>query len=117
MSAIDRQAAIDAVFDCIGYMTGPPYSACSIIKRRIEALPQVLPKQWTSCINEEPNKKDNYLLFRPHFWGANKGQITVCYWNGEYWSDNYSSEVERALPVIDGMAWMPLPIAPQQKEV
>lgn len=65
--------------------------------------------RWVFCNTSEPETSGDYLLYRPHFWGANKGQITVCYWNCHEWSDNYRSDAERYLPVIDGMAWMPLP--------
>lgn len=69
-------------------------------------------QRWIPCAENEPPKRGNYLLYRPHFWGAYKGQITVCYWNGKFWSDNYFSEEERSLPKIDGMFWMPLPPKP-----
>ena len=80
------------------------------LQKCIELLPLAQPDQrWIPCDTDEPNTIGDYLLYRPHFWGANKGQVTVCYWNGHDWSDNYRNDAERYLPVISGMAWMPLP--------
>lgn len=73
----------------------------------LEILPSA--QRWIPCSERLPDESGDYLLYRPHFWGANKGQITVCYWNGNDWSDNYKNDAERYLPIIMGMAWMPLP--------
>jgi len=80
-------------------------------------LPSVQPKsRWIPCSEQPPEESGDYLLYRPHFWGANIGQITVCYFNGKEWSDNYKNDAERFLPIIYGMAWMPLPEAYKGEE-
>ena len=66
-------------------------------------------QQWIPCNTKEPDEIGCYLLYRPHFWRGNNGQITVCHWNGHRWSDNYTDDESRALSEVRGMAWMPLP--------
>lgn len=84
----------------------------------IEALEQPERKtgRWIPCSERLPELDGDYLLYRPHFWGAYNGQITVCYWNGSEWSDNYKNDSERYLPLIDCMAWMPLPEPYKEEE-
>jgi len=78
----------------------------------LEYISSVQPEsRWIPCSERLPEESGDYLLCRPHFWGENIGQITVCYFNGEEWSDNYKCDAERFLPIIYGMAWMPLPEA------
>ena len=80
------------------------------ISKMIEDAPTIdTEPHWIPCSDMLPEKSGDYMLYRPHFWGANTGQITVCYWNNHDWSDNYRNDSERYLPIIDGMAWMPLP--------
>lgn len=71
--------------------------------------PERKKEKWIPCNTQEPDGIGCYLLYRPHFWRGNNGQITVCYWNGHRWSDNYTDDESRALPEVRGMAWMPLP--------
>lgn len=116
MRPIDADELIKIKFKGIGFIHVPEARRYQMgwndaIDAIIKNAPTIEPKRerWEWCNIKEPETQDNYLLYRPHFWGANRGQVTVCYWNGSFWSDNYYSETERELPVIDGMAWMPLP--------
>ena len=107
---ISRQAAIDAVKN-----TQEPYvpsfsNEVFWCVKALSGLPSAQPEQrWIPCDTREPELVGDYLLYRPHFWGANIGQITICYWSGKHWSDNYRHDAERFLQVIHGMAWMSLP--------
>ena len=106
---ISRRAAIDAVDRerKEKHLFNTAEDGLLEARRVINTLPSA--QQWIQCDINEPDAIGDYLLYRPHFWGANKGQVTVCYWNGHDWSDNYRNDAERYLPVIPGMAWMPLP--------
>lgn len=108
---IERQAAIDALSKYVDYSDdGKQEINTDCVFHTLENLPSAQPEpQWIPCSERLPDESGDYMLYRPHFWGANNGQITVCYWNNHDWSDNYRNDSERYLPIIDGMAWMPLP--------
>lgn len=107
----DKTISMEAVVKIIRFECGELHGISGRIIEKLEALPSAQPG-WIPCGEKEPTESGNYLLYRPHFWGAYEGQTTVCYWNGEFWSDDYCSEAERSLPVIEGMFWMPLPAKP-----
>lgn len=86
-----------------------PCRACEIDDILTDFEDYEAAQRWIPCSERMPDEQGDYLLYRPHFWGANLGQITVCFWSGHAWSDNYKNDAERHLPIIHGMAWMPLP--------
>ena len=112
-----RSEAIDMLRQICSYLTAgnpvwrtePIREACDMAIEALAEKEASAEPRWIPVTDAEPQESGDYLLYRPHFWGANKGQITVCYWNGHEWSDNYKNDAERFLPKVYGMAWMPLP--------
>ena len=114
---IDKKAVLDMVntlqYKDVLYPDAAVYNhAIDEVRNLIAVFPTSdvgeVPR-WIPVTERLPEESGDYILYRPHFWGANNGQVTVCYWNTHDWSDNYKNDAERYLPMIDGMAWMPLP--------
>ena len=67
---------------------------------------------WISVEDSLPEVPDCYLVFRRNFYGMSCGQITVCYWDGNNWFDNYHACSGQEL--YESVShWMPLPEPPK----
>ena len=65
---------------------------------------------WIPCSERLPNRNGCYLVWRPHFWGGEKGMPAICYFDGQNtWHDSYGVDFERVLHPDDVTAWKPLP--------
>ena len=63
---------------------------------------------------EKPHFPGKYLVYRPYFYGRNGGEITICYWNGDDWIDDYRDCPGRELKDEDVTHWISLPHSPDE---
>lgn len=53
-----------------------------------------------------PRSNGKYLVWRPHFYDENMGEITICYFDGtDTWHDSYGVDFTRVLNRGDISAW------------
>lgn len=81
----------------------------------IDWMPTVEQPQWISVKDRMPEQAGCYLVYRQHFYGWGiPGQITVCYWDGIDWFDDYVDAEGYELPEDSVSHWMPLPDPPKE---
>lgn len=65
---------------------------------------------WIPCSERLPKCNGRYLVWRPHYYGRDRGGANVCYFDGQNtWHDADGVDFTRTLNKGDVIAWMPLP--------
>lgn len=65
---------------------------------------------WIPCSERLPKCNGRYLVWRPHYYGGDRGGANVCYFDGQNtWHDADGVDFTRTLNKGDVIAWMPLP--------
>lgn len=65
---------------------------------------------WIPCSKRLPNTNGRYLVYRPHYYHGERGESTICYFDGQdTWHDADGVNFERILKKEDVTAWQPLP--------
>ena len=90
-------------------------AVCRNVKRLLKQ--QQEGSGWISVKDRLPNCNGIYLVWRPHYFGGEKGEPVVCYFDGQNtWHDSYGVDFERILHPDDVTHWMQLPEPPQEVE-
>ena len=72
--------------------------------------------EWIPCSERLPKCNGRYLVWRPHYYGGDRGEATVCYFDGQNtWHDADGVDFKRILSTSDITAWMPL-LEPYREE-